>query len=216
MNWTSAARSASDAKGPQALGGLGEPAARHREPAEQLLLEDLVDPERPDILDAAQGIARWHPSARAGTGIRRCRRAGACRRSASGRAVRRADADPCRLDGVLEPAGDSRTQDELAYARPMSSTLPTSSRDLERDAQVLDPLVDLAERSPRPMPRVLRAWPSISRAPTARAARQGVVRPMSSIPRTWRPSIRIWARPAIARARATDGGSAGMRRTAVR
>ena len=73
----------------------------------------------------------------------------------------------------------------------------------------------ISPRVQRSIPRVLRAWPSTSRAPTARAAVSASfaqVRDSSKLA----PSMRIWARPAIARARATDGGSAGIRRTAVR
>ncbi len=51
---------------------------------------------------------------------------------------------------------------------------------------------------------MLSAWPSTSRAPTARAAvRASLAHVLDSS--NLAPSIRIWARPAIARARATDG-----------
>ena len=214
MNWTSAARSASGCQGTQALGGLGEPAAGHRETAQQLLLEDLVDPERPDVRRRGGGRPRWHPSARAGTGIRRCRRGGACRRTASGPgapSVRPRPTPPRR-----PPRGDRRhrgSKTRLACARPMSSTMPTSSAIPSATRRSSMPS-SISPSVLRPIPRVLRAWPSMSRAPTARAAVRASfahVRDSSNLA----PSIRIWARPAIARARATEGGSGGIRRTAA-
>ena len=51
----SSARSASSRQRPESVGGLGEPAAHDRKASQQLLDEDLVDAERPDLLGPPDG-----------------------------------------------------------------------------------------------------------------------------------------------------------------
>ena len=173
-------------QGTQALGGLGEPAARHREAAEQLLLEDLVDPERPDVGHAAKGVLAGIPAPEPvlvfGDAAEQVR----AEEPHQAEPFRRANTDPCRLDGVLQPARDIEDEDEVGVRAADVVDAADLLGDLERDAQVLDRLV-VSPSVPRPIPRVLSAWPSTSRAPTARAAASASFA-QSSTPRTWRPA----------------------------
>ncbi len=135
-------------QGTQALGGLGEPAARHGEAAEQLLLEDLVDPERPDLRHAAQGVLAGIPASQPvlvfGDAAEQVRAEEPHQAESFGRA----DTDPRRLDGVLQPARDIEDEDEVGVRAADVVDAADLLRDLERDAQVLD--------APRPSRRACR------------------------------------------------------------
>ncbi len=214
MNWTSAARSASDASGRSRSAASGNRPRDIASRPESSCSRIALIPSGPMSVARcrASSLASQRPSRYWYSAIPH-RRWVPKNRIRPSRSVVWTPTHAASTASSSRPA-TSRTKTRLACARPMSSTLPTSSAMSSATRRSSMPS-SVSPSVPRPIPRVLRAWPSTSRAPTARAAvRASLAQVLDSS--NLAPSIRIWARPAIARARATDGGSAGVRRTAVR
>ena len=199
---------------PQALERLLEPAAGHGEAREQLLHEDLVDPERPDVLGPARrrSLSSQRPSRyrKSATSHRRCVPK---KRISPRRSVAATPASATATASSRRPA-TSRIQIQFAYARPMSSTIPTSSAMARAAAHVLERRVDLAGDAPIEAPRVQGMTLDVPR----HRPRERAPVPPPPVPRLLEAAAEHedLGQPGQARARASDGGSGGIRRMAVR
>ena len=175
--------------------------------------EDLVDPERPDLLGAAERSLALVPAAepvQVVAGVAQHVRAEEPHRAQSAPSI--ATPTQASVDGLLQPARRRRApRPSSRMPRPMSSTTADllGDRDERRAGPRMPPSMSPSDGRVD-APGVEGVALDRRGRPTAPRERPALRSARSATPRTCPPSIRICARPAIARARATDGGSGGI------
>ena len=156
MNWMSSALRGERGERQQVIGGLLEATSSERQAPDQLLGQDLVDPQRTDLLGPPDRplalVPATQPEQRVGLPGEHVRAEEAHQAEPLGRG----DGDIGQLDRLVEPPGGIDHPDHVRVGPPDVVDDVELLGDRQRGAEIVEPLLDLAADAPAEAARVER------------------------------------------------------------